>query len=955
MAGGFTSLTPSRKSRLLGAVAGSVLLAVLGQGLCTPVFSQTLNDQLNQRAGQQKSRLLVDAREIVYNNDKNLVEARGDVQLYYQGRILEADRVTYDRNTKRVYAEGNAKLVEANGNTIYSDRFELTDDFKDGFIDSLRVVSPDKQRITAARGERTDGETTVFERGTYTSCEACKDNPEKPPLWQIKAARIIAKNSEQMIYYEDARLEFFGLPLAYIPFFSAPDPTVARKSGILTPRYSRSSATGYRFSLPIYWAPAPHFDVLWTPSALSKQGMLNEVEWRHRLETGIYNIRVAGIFQADPGAFLPGPAGPNRVNFGSALPRTVIDPKAVPGWVDVATGIPDKRLFRGSIETTGQFLINKNWKFGWDVALLSDKYFVGNYRVKSESVQLTYFKESISSVYLRGQTERAYFDATASYTQGLTQLDWQKQLPVVHPVIDYNRRFQPGGVIGGELALDVNITSLSREVADFVALPTADGGRRFASSTQGMSQWFGPTPLFAYYLGNQQLASYYGCGSGYGPTIFNGVTNIPYPTVPLASPGRLIFPNNLIVNKGYVRGDCLLRGAAGNINRASTVISWRRKFIDPLGQVWTPFISAQLDVTSYSLNTTSNSADPYRLNGNTVFGNDKQTNFLSSSDTSVRAMPSVGLEYRYPLVANSSFGTHLFEPIAQIIASPNEQKIGKLPNEDAQSLVFSDSNLFSLNRFSGYDRAEGGIRANVGAQFTTTFTDGGYLNALVGQSYHLSGRNSFAADPLRGNDQVNTGLNSGLDKSRSDYVARFAYSPNKQISFIARGRFDEESLKLQRLEVSASGTFGDLTSSILYARQEAQPDLGFVRRREGLSFSNTLQLPNKWYTTGSIVLDLDRYSYDRDYAEFLRYYGNTAGVPLKYDRSPFRLTSYSLGLGYVDECTTFSVTYSRAAAENIGAVRTTTSTVFFRLELKHLGQLNYRQAVNSSSTVDGTR
>jgi LPS-assembly protein len=917
MTGGLTSLAPSRKSRLLSAVAGSVFLAVFGQALCTPVQSQTLNDQLTQRSGQQKSRLLVDAREIVYNNDKNLVEARGDVQLYYQGRILEADRVTYDRNTKRVYAEGNAKLVEANGNTIYSERFELTDDFRDGFIDSLRVVSPDKQRISAARGERTDGETTVFERGIYTACEPCKDNPDKPPLWQVKAARIIAKNSEQMIYYEDARIEFFGLPLAYIPYFSAPDPTVSRKSGILTPRYSRSSATGYRVSLPIYWAPAPHYDLLWTPSALSKQGMLNEVEWRHRLETGVYNIRASGIFQADPGAYLPGPIGPNRVNASTAILRNKIDPFAA-NWPDLATGVPDKRVFRGSIETTGQFLINKNWKFGWDVALFTDKYYVGNYRVKSESLQLNYFKESVSSVYLRGQTERAYFDATASYIQGLTQFDRQKQLPVVHPVIDYNRRFNPGGVIGGELALDVNITSLSREEADFVALPAAIGGRRFGSSTQGMSTWFGPTPLFGYYVGKTGFTSGYGCATN------------------------------------YTRGDCLLRGAAGNMNRASAVISWRRNFIDPLGQVWTPFVSAQFDVLNHTLNTTSNSSDPYRLNGNAIYGNDKQTNFLASSDTSVRAMPSIGLEYRYPLVASSSFGTHLFEPIAQIIASPNEQRIGKSPNEDSQSLVFSDSNLFSLNRFSGYDRTEGGVRANVGAQFTTTFTGGGYLNALVGQSYHLAGRNSFTAEGYSA-DQVNTGLNSGLDKSRSDYVARFAYSPNKQISFIARGRFDDESLKLQRLEVSASGTVGSLTSTVLYARQEAQPDLGFVRRREGLSLSNVLRLPNNWYTTGSVVFDLDRYTYDRDYAEIIRASGNPTNIPLRYDRSPFRMTSYSLGIGYNDECTTFAVTYSRTQAENIGAARTTTNSVFFRLELKHLGQLNYRQAIGSTSTVDGTR
>jgi LPS-assembly protein len=905
MAGAKTDHKPSRYNRLLGAVAGAVILIATGQALTTPALSQTLNDQLSRRANNpnQKSRLLVDAREIVYDRDKNRVEARGDVQLYYQGRILEADRVTYDRETKRVYAEGNAKMVEANGNIIYSDRFELTDDFKDGFIDSLRVVSPDKQRITAARGERTDGETTVFDLGTYTACEPCKDNPEKPPLWQVRAARIIAKNSEQMIYYEDARIEFFGLPLAYIPYFSAPDPTVSRKSGILTPRYSRNSALGYRVSLPIYWAPAQHFDLLWTPTALSRQGMLNELEWRHRLETGVYNIRASGIFQAEPGAYLGGPIGPNKSSF-------LLGPSGTP---TIYVGPGDKRVFRGSLESTGKFLINKNWSFGWDVALTSDKYYLGNYRIRSESVQLNYFKESVSSVYLRGKTERAYFDLTGSFFQGLTQYDWQKQLPVVHPSLDYNRRFTPAG-IGGELALDVNITSLSREAADYQALPPSVGGLRFGTSSLAPSTWRGPSSLFNYLIGSTGFGAYQGC------TL-------------------------------YQRGDCLLRGAAGTLSRASVALSWRRNFIDPLGQVWTPFIHAQVDVLNHSLNTTSTSGDPYRLNGNTIFGNDKQTNFLSKDDTTFRAMPSIGLEYRYPFVAVTSWGTHVFEPMAQIIASPNEQKIGRLPNEDSQSVVFSDSNLFALNRFSGYDRTEGGVRANVGLQYTVNFNSGGYANALVGQSFHLAGRNSFASNGFTSNDVVNAGLNSGLDRNRSDIVARFAFSPVKDLTFVARGRFDDDSLKVQRLELSASAKTGALTTTVLYARQEAQPDLGFVRRREGLALSNSLQLQNFWSVSSSVIFDMDRYVYDRD----LRLTTPANVYVGKYNNSPFRPSSYGLGIRYDDECTIFSVNYIRSVADNLGAAKTTTSTVLFKLELKHLGQLNYRQTSAVAATPDGTR
>ena len=44
----------------------------------------------------------------------------------------------------------------------------------------------------------------MFQSGVYTACEACKDDPKKPPLWQVKAARIIHDPAEKMIYFEDA-------------------------------------------------------------------------------------------------------------------------------------------------------------------------------------------------------------------------------------------------------------------------------------------------------------------------------------------------------------------------------------------------------------------------------------------------------------------------------------------------------------------------------------------------------------------------------------------------------------------------------------------------------------------------------------------------------------------------------------------------------------------------------
>jgi LPS-assembly protein len=285
-----------------------------------PVLGWTSLAYAQAPAGSKPGeRMVVDARELVYDKDNNTVSAVGDVQILYQGRTIEADRVVYDRQSKRVVATGNARITESNGTVITGDRFNLTDDFRDGFIDSLRVVNTDKTRFSAPRAERTDGEVFVFDKGIYTACEPCVDQPERPPFWQVRAARIIHKKSEQMIYYEDARLEFAGVPIAYIPFMSGPDATVKRKTGFLSPKFLNTTALGYGFSLPYFINLAPNYDLTLTPTYLTRQGFLGQAEWRHRFSNGSYNIRVAGIFQQEKDAFLKSPLGAGDDKFRGSI------------------------------------------------------------------------------------------------------------------------------------------------------------------------------------------------------------------------------------------------------------------------------------------------------------------------------------------------------------------------------------------------------------------------------------------------------------------------------------------------------------------------------------------------------------------------------------------------------------------------------------------------------------
>ena len=384
--------------------------------------------------------MLVQANEVDYDYNNSRVSAVGNVQMFYNGTGVEADKVIYDQKTKRLHAEGNIRMTDADGKITYANILDLSDDYRDGFVDSLRVDTADETRMAATRADRTKGNYTVFENGVYTACAPCKDDPKKPPLWQVKGARIIHNQTEKMLYFEDARLEFYGVPMAYMPFFSTPDPTVKRKSGFLIPSVTSNTPYGVGIEVPYYFALAPNYDLTISPRFTTRQGVLMQGEFRQRLIDGAYQIRAYGIDQLDQGAF---------------------------------AGQPGDREFRGGVDTKGQFALNDKWVWGWDGVLLSDYYFFSDYRLAQYRDPLQSFlslpTEAISQLYLTGVGNRSYFDARTIYY--LSYSGNQSQVPVVAPVIDYNNVINHS-VLGGEFSYKFNFTNLTRDQSQFDPIST---------------------------------------------------------------------------------------------------------------------------------------------------------------------------------------------------------------------------------------------------------------------------------------------------------------------------------------------------------------------------------------------------------------------------------------------------------------------------------------------------
>ncbi|WP_245494838.1 LPS-assembly protein LptD, partial [Mesorhizobium sp. M4B.F.Ca.ET.017.02.2.1] len=786
-------------ARLYGATALACLFA------CAVPTVPALAQDITANPVPSGTQMLLAADTLVYNNDNNTVTAVGGVQIDYGGNKLVAQRVEYNRNTKRLVASGAVELINSDGTKINSDHIDITDDFADGFVNALRVETVNKAYFASESAERMGGVLTTFHNGVYTACEPCEDKPDSAPTWRVKARKIIWNGEKKTVRFENANFEFFGFPLAYLPAFEIADPTVKRKSGFLIPGIVYKSDLGVGVKIPYYFALSPTYDLTVTGTGYTKQGFLGEAEWRQRFNNGEYSLKIAGIHQQDPDAFIDN--GVRNVDSGAA-------------------GDPSK--FRGMMGTKGQFAINDRWNFGWDVLLQTDKNFSRTYAIDGYSDTVHQ-----SSIYLTGLNDRNYFDVRAmrfevqENTLSSDATARAGEQPWVLPSLDY--AYIPDmAVAGGQLSLNVNARVISRDRLD----------------------------------------------------------------VALADPLDDTSINNV-------------RGIEGQSSRLTTEAEWKRTFTTDGGLQLTPLLALRGDAGYVNANTASLNAI-----------NQMATNLGEQDDmrTSLaRYMATLGLEMRWPVLFSMASSSHIVEPMAQVFVRPNEQYVGGLavPNEDAQSFVFDATTLFERDKFSGYDRMEGGTRANVGFRYSGAYEGGWSTNAIFGQSYQLAGQNSYTAPDL-----VNVGAYSGLDKPTSDYVGLIGFNSPSGFSGSLSGRFDEQTFDVRRAEVKAAYSGLPVSLTAKYAFIQAQPLYGFETDRHEVTLGASTHLAENWRVFGTGTYDIKQSVLVKD----------------------------GVGFAYNDSCFTYLMTFSESRDL---VTKEVSQNVGFNLSFRTLGDFG-----SSTSAID---
>jgi LPS-assembly protein len=579
---------------------------------------------------------LISADQITYDEILEVVTASGNVEISQNERVLLADTISYNMRSEVVTASGNISLLEPSGEILFASYVELTGDLREGFVRDVRILLTDRSRMAAVDATRVGGNRTVMRNAVFSPCELCPEDPSRAPLWQIKAARVVHDQDEKTISYEDAWVEFFGVPVVYTPYFEHPDPTVKRKSGFLAPTVGSSEALGTTLQVPYFWAIGPDKDLTFAPIITTSQSVVLAGEYRQLLPDGELELAGSGTIA-------------DRVKD---------------------NGDTDDDVLRGHIDSFGRFDINETWRWGFDLNRASDRTYLRRYNLGNRRTLTT-------AAYAEAFRGRNYVSVNNFIYQGLRQSDNDEESPIILPLLDYNFVSEPGAA-GGTYRMDANMLALSR----------IDGRESRRASLKG---------------------------------------------------------------------------------------GWELPYTSPLGDVYS--LGAYIQADAYWVEG-FDSAQP-----DVVDPSDGEDHLTG------RAFPQFVLGWRYPWVSHQESFSQVIEPIAQAVMSPSGFNPGEIPNEDSLDFEFDDTNLFSLNRFSGRDRVDSGSRFDYGIDWTLLTENFGASNIFVGQSYQI--------DP---NEEFGTG--SGLDDNFSDYVGRVRIQPVDFIDLVYRFRLDKDDLTPNRSELN---------------------------------------------------------------------------------------------------------------------------------------------------------
>jgi LPS-assembly protein len=359
------------------------------------------------------------ADKVEYAQNSDLVTATGNVVLRRDDQSVRSDLVTWNRKTGQIVATGNVRLIDQDGNQLFTDRVELTDELKTGAMENLLIALRQGGRLAAVSGRRIDNGNVILNQAAYTGC-AVEDEEgcPKQPTWRVTATQVVYDDAGERITFKNARLELFDfikLPLPGLRISTSGGSV----GGFLAPDFRFSKSNGIELSDGYYWQIGKNRDLTATAYVYSKVAPMIEGQYRALTDKGAYQITA-------------------YATTSSAIPIS-----------STVSGDPadSNREFRGYIFANGKFQLDPNWSVTGSIRRATDRTFLRRYFINRDD-------RLRSMVDVERIDTDSYLSISGWNTQMMRAGLDQGQQPIALPLIDYRRRFADpvlGGLIEGQL------------------------------------------------------------------------------------------------------------------------------------------------------------------------------------------------------------------------------------------------------------------------------------------------------------------------------------------------------------------------------------------------------------------------------------------------------------------------------------------------------------------------
>ena len=404
----------------------------------------------------------------VHLSGEDRLTAYGNVEAMYDGRRLQASEITYDQSTETLIIKGPITLHEGNNTLVLADSAELDREMQNGILRGARIVMENQVQLAAHAMARRDGRYNQLYKAAVTSCRVCETG--RPPLWQIRARRVVHDQQEQQLYFDDAQMRIMDVPVFYMPRLRLPDPTLERATGFLIPSLHNSTQLGFGARVPYFIRIGDHKDLTLTPF-ISANSLTLEARYRQAFRNG-------------------------RIEFEGAISDDDFGPKTTRGYL----------FGQGTFEVPNDFTLTFDIEATSDDTYLLDYGYDGKDRLDSELA----IERVQRDEYIRG---------AITHFHSLRQGESNATLPSIVGNAEYERRLHPAN-LGGELRLSALAHSHYRSSSSTTDAAVPDGwadGRdvtRLTASADWHRNWTMPAGVLARFQTGLAIDSFHIAQSG---------------------------------------------------------------------------------------------------------------------------------------------------------------------------------------------------------------------------------------------------------------------------------------------------------------------------------------------------------------------------------------------------------------------------------------------------------